>query len=376
MEQTNAAKPPNPGTLGLLGIAVRAGVAGLTTAVTSPFSRPQSLSYKRDVLYAALRAAFDVMHAEQQQYMSPSTEEAYVTQCQKWKFEPDTEEIDYGAKLHWIGPRNKSYVLLYFHGGGYMAPMGAVHWNYMKKIQKQMEEKGLELSIAVLNYTLTPHARFPGQLRQAVSALRHLLEKEKRSPSTIVVGGDSAGGNLAAALLLHIQAPVPEVDVLNLPSRLLAAMLLSPWISFDPKQPSFVSNARTDYLTPGALLTAHTKFSPPGYTSDHHVEPVLATPEVWKDVSQRVTRSMFVWGGMSEILADSITEFGTKIKTGFAQNGAEHRVNLVLTPNEGHEEMITDDLFKLGDRVNQGGIAVQAWLAETLTNASQSTHKL
>lgn len=70
-------------------------------------------------------------------------------------------------------------------GGGYMAPMGAVHWNYVKKLQTQMREQGLEVSVAVLNYTLTPHARFPGQLRQAVSALRHLVEKEKRSPSTV-----------------------------------------------------------------------------------------------------------------------------------------------------------------------------------------------
>lgn len=153
-------------------------------------------------------------------------------------------------------------------------------------------------------------------------------------------------------------------------------MLLSPLISFDPKQPSFVSNARTDYLTPGALLNASTRFTPLNYTSDHHVEPVYATSEVWKDVSQRTTRSMFVWGGMNEILIDSITEFGRKIQAGFAQNGAETRVRLVFTPEEGHEEMITDDLFNLGDRINQGGIAVTEWLTETLTNASQPTHKL
>lgn len=77
-------------------------------------------------------------------------------------------------------------MLTVLSGGGYMAPMSSAHWGYLKKLQAKMGENDLDLSIACLNYTLTPHAKFPGQLRQAVSGLRYLIEKEERLPPTVI----------------------------------------------------------------------------------------------------------------------------------------------------------------------------------------------
>lgn len=144
--------------------------------------------------------------------------------------------------------------------------------------------------------------------------------------------------------------------------------MISPWISFDADQPSFIRNAQTDYLTPRSSQTAVGHFVSSDYKRNPYVEPVLATVETWKDISNRVVRSIFVWGGKGELLIDSIIEFGAKILDGFALNGAQPRAKLVLTPNEAHEEMITDGMFHLGG-VNQGGIEIERWIVEILRGA-------
>lgn len=62
-------------------------------------------------------------------------------------------------------------------GGGYMVPMGDAYWQFMEYLASQFAAKqNGGVTIAVLEYTLTPHARYPTQLSQAAHALFHLIE--------------------------------------------------------------------------------------------------------------------------------------------------------------------------------------------------------
>ena len=45
-----------------------------------------------------------------------TTAQAYATWARKNQVEVLTDELPEGAKLHWIGPRRKDRVILYFHG--------------------------------------------------------------------------------------------------------------------------------------------------------------------------------------------------------------------------------------------------------------------
>lgn len=45
-----------------------------------------------------------------------------------------------------------------------------------------MIEAGGDISVLSLSYTLAPNAKYPTQLRQAVSALQYLIETEGRDP--------------------------------------------------------------------------------------------------------------------------------------------------------------------------------------------------
>lgn len=118
-----------------------------------------------------------------------------------------------------------------------------------------------------MGYTLAPCGRYPLQLKQAAESLEWLLETQKRKPSDvsrrytldchsfakegqIVLAGDSAGGNLALALISHLLHPHPEIaSKITLSEPLAGAVLISPWTKFDTDDDSVKRNRTSDMVT-------------------------------------------------------------------------------------------------------------------------------
>lgn len=206
--------------------------------------------------------------------------------------------------------------MIYFHGGGFIAAATPGHLKYQFALQKAIRKQGHDLSIFSLSYTLAPKAVYPSQLNQAASALRYLVQDQKRDPSTIILAGDSAGGNLTAALLSHLAHPHEKLASLNLSSPLRGAFMISPWVSFQTSDPSFKGNAESDYLTITALDRASNTYIGPGGHHDNYSEAVRAQPEWWAGVSPIVDQ-VLIWGGGGEILVDGIRRFQSNMKAGF-----------------------------------------------------------
>lgn len=138
----------------------------------------------------------------------------------------------------WLGDRRKATrFVLFFHGGGYTTWMtqGHLEWCLQAYI---LANKEVEVAVAVLQYTMCPAAQYPVHLQQASAALTHLLASGI-DPGQIVVGGDSAGGNLTAQLLGHILHRHPNVGPVRLTKPLRAAFTVSPWVSTSTNTPSF-----------------------------------------------------------------------------------------------------------------------------------------
>ena len=85
--------------------------------------------------------------------------------------------------------------VLYFHGGGYSFYPRA-YTNFIALFTMAAKSR-----IFALDYRLAPEHPFPAQLEDAFSAYRWLLEKGA-DPDSLILAGDSAGGNLTLALLL------------------------------------------------------------------------------------------------------------------------------------------------------------------------------
>ena len=135
-------------------------------------------------------------------------------------------------------------VVLYLHGGAFVVGAGRTA---LSGFVANILATNLNASVLSICYRLSsnPNCEFPAALQDAVSAYHYLLSLAIPAHH-IIIAGDSAGSNLATALLRYI-ADNPA----NLPHP-RAALLGSPWIdlasALDPDIMDKHPSAVTDYL--------------------------------------------------------------------------------------------------------------------------------
>ncbi|HET6607361.1 MAG TPA: alpha/beta hydrolase [Rhodopila sp.] len=93
--------------------------------------------------------------------------------------------------------------LVYFHGGGWV-------WANVDTHDRMTREYAAAGPVAVVSvdYSLSPEAKFPMALEECAAVVRFIAERGSEwglDPNRILVGGDSAGGNLALATALLLR---------------------------------------------------------------------------------------------------------------------------------------------------------------------------
>jgi monoterpene epsilon-lactone hydrolase len=141
-----------------------------------------------------------------------------------------------GVPAEWIIPQGlqSGRVILYLHGGSFNAGSIASHRSLAGNIALAARSRSL-----LIDYRLAPEHPFPAALEDTVAAYEWLL-LEGCAPGQIALAGDSAGGNLALALLLFLRdhgRPMPA-----------AAVCLSPVPDLTYSSESWVFNLKNDIL--------------------------------------------------------------------------------------------------------------------------------
>jgi acetyl esterase len=160
----------------------------------------------RDVLVRIRRAALPPFHT-----MTPAdAREAYRLGAEMLDppraLLPRVEDVqvpgaagDLRARLYAPSTAHGLPLLLYLHGGGFVIGGLETHDSLCRQLASR--SGGAVLS---LDYRLAPEHRFPAAHDDALAALRWLREqgavKLGCDPQRLAVGGDSAGGTLAAAV--------------------------------------------------------------------------------------------------------------------------------------------------------------------------------
>ena len=204
---------------------------------------------------------------------------------------------------------------------------------------------------------LTPSSPFPTQLRQANAAIAYLLSKGT-SPANIVLGGDSAGGNLALQVASHILHPLPNIPAPATSGPLGGALLISPWVTFDDSSPSFAENDRLD-TTSRAILNFLAELVRPGVTPETraHFEPIAADDSWWTGLDKAFPRILSTARGV-ECLRDPILAFGETLQKHVKDT------TVVLERNGVHEDVLRDFGVGQGEESEAYKLDIE-WLSET-----------
>ena len=114
-----------------------------------------------------------------------------------------------------VAGSDPSRVLLFFHGGGYCSGSILSH-------RRMVTEAGRAARVRTLaiGYRLAPEHPYPAAHEDAMAAWR-FLRRQGIAAENIVVGGDSAGGNLTITLINRLRAAGEALPA--------CAWLISPW---------------------------------------------------------------------------------------------------------------------------------------------------
>lgn len=140
-------------------------------------------------------------------------------------------------------PGEQLPVLVWFHGGGFVIGDLDTHDSACRMLANQAD-----CLVVAVDYRLAPEFKFPAAVEDSMAALRWVALHARElggDPGRIAVGGDSAGGNLAAvcALLARNEGH----------PRLAFQLLIYPCTAPEPETPSHRKFAEGYILTRNAI---------------------------------------------------------------------------------------------------------------------------
>lgn len=172
---------------------------------------------------------------------------------------------------------------IYFdiHGGALVMCGGEACKALAKKIAAMVRMRTWSL-----DYRMPPAHPYPAALDDCIAVYRHLLEL--RPPERIVVGGGSAGGNLAAALMLRARD-----EGLPLPAALV---LLTPEVDLTESGDSFATNLGLDVVLQSSLAESIALYVGGHDLTDPYISPLFGdfTPPFPPAFLQTGTRDLFL----------------------------------------------------------------------------------
>ncbi|MBZ8141791.1 acetyl hydrolase [Rubrivivax gelatinosus] len=212
---------------------------------------------------------------------------------------------DTGLPLRLYRPaQGRLALLVYFHGGGWTIGDLDTHDVVCRTL-------ALASGCAVLavDYRLAPEHRFPAAVDDAVAAVRWARREAAAlgvDPARVAVGGDSAGGNLAA---------VAAIAARDAHDPLAAQLLIYPVTDMRALAPSHTTNGQGYLLTNDSIVWFRGHYLPDeALWSDWRASPLLAA-----DLT-RLPRALVLTAGYDPLrdeglqYADALSAAGNRVQ--------------------------------------------------------------
>ncbi len=257
-----------------------------------------------------------------------------------------SESLDFDSvPAEKITPSNAApgKALLYLHGGGHMFGSIKSHRSFVSRLATAGRVNAFHI-----DYRLAPENPYPAAIEDALKAYRRILAMGFDADN-LVVGGESAGGNLAAALLLKVRD-----EKLPQPAGLY---LLSPWLDMTTTAESYRKVGARDPMITKEGIEMVAKAYLGGRADDAFTSPVRA------DLAG--LPPMLIQVGSEEVLlSDSIS---------FANNAAMAGIDVKLhvAPEMPHAFPLFHVLLRAGlAAIDEAGDWIRQRLGEKLRAAA------
>jgi epsilon-lactone hydrolase len=201
-----------------------------------------------------------------------------------------------GVDAVWVAAERaeSDHALLYFHGGGYKLGSTRSHRDLMTRISA-----AARCRVLGVNYRLAPEHVFPAPVQDALTAYEWLMS-QGIAHHRMAVAGDSAGGGLAAALLLSLRErriPMPA-----------AGVMLSAWTDLTAQSESYQTRAALDPIHQRSMIlgTARTYLGAQGDPANPLASPLFG--------DLRGLPPLLLQVGDRETVLDDSTRFASKAR--------------------------------------------------------------
>lgn len=274
-------------------------------------SRMTNRTWKTELCARVVGKMFDDSAIHGLEYLRSAMDGAATTMAPKLKVSINHAEIA-GVPCIVTEPLDRpedKNILIYFHGGGFVSGSAQGYQNLLSIIAEQAD-----VVVIAPNYRLSPEHTFPSAQDDCLAVSQAVCAENQNN--TVMLGGDSAGGNLAISTALTL------VELEQLP-KIERLLLISPWVEPTAKSGSMLSNEANDIFTLDFLLDSYASHINQGDSFDQRV-----------NFLHRKLSSLpvsYVQCGGGELFLDQINDFVGRAKLA----GAE--IKLDVYPTQFHD---------------------------------------
>lgn len=180
-----------------------------------------------------------------------------------------------------IGGATNNKVIMYLHGGAYVAEIGGDHWNMVGRL---IEDTGS--TIILPDYPLAPKYTYKDVFKMMEPLYKEV--EEKVGANNLILMGDSAGGGMSLALIEKISTQ----NNYEIPSKII---LISPWLDVRLNNPQIRKVQKNDK----ELNKESLKLAGIAYAGEDGIDNYLVNP-VDGDISK--LKNVTIFTGTYDIL--------------------------------------------------------------------------
>ena len=248
----------------------------------------------------------------------------------------ETEQF-IGRKVFILTPKNTqktNKVILYLHGGSYVAETSSNHWNFLEKV---VNDTGA--TIILPDYPLTPKYTYKDVFTMITPLYKEIIEEV--DINNLILMGDSAGGGMSLALAERIGE-----ENIQIPSK---TILISPWLDIRLQNPEIDEVQKRDKELSKETL----KLAGVAYAGEDGIDSYLVNPI---DGNLSKLKNVTILTGTNDILNPDVyvlQEKAKQIGVNIEIKEYESAGHIWIINNNSSEELVQKGYEDLINLVNE-----------------------